>query len=140
GREHRQPNLAERPAHNANTRPHGQVGRRAPGDLRGDRAARRGRGRGGDAPPHPVRDGRPAGQHRRGPRRGRGSQMTTVTDTLVIGGGSAGLFAALRAAAHGSVIVLEAGPDGGDPPPHWALYDYALPDAYYPRYTHLPTG
>ena len=66
--------------------------------------------------------------------------MTTVTDTLVIGGGSAGLFAALRAAGHGSVIVLEAGPDAGDPPPHWALYEYALPDAYYHRYTDLASG
>ena len=66
--------------------------------------------------------------------------MSTVTDTLVIGGGSAGLFAALGAAAHGSVIVLEAGPDAGDPPPDWALYDYALPHAYYHRYTDLTSG
>ena len=66
--------------------------------------------------------------------------MTSVTDTLVIGGGSAGLFAALGAAAHGSVTVLEAGPDAGDPPPDWALEDYALPDAYYHRYTDLVSG
>ena len=51
-----------------------------------------------------------------------------------------GLFAALRAAEHGSVIVLEAGPDAGNPLPDWALYDYALPEAYYHRYTDLDTG
>jgi choline dehydrogenase len=66
--------------------------------------------------------------------------MTTSTDTLVIGAGSAGLFAALRAAAHGSVIVLEAGQDAGNPLPGWALYDYALPPAYYHRYTDADTG
>ena len=59
------------------------------------------------------------------------------TDTLVIGAGSAGLFSALRRAARGSVTVLEAGPDAGDPPPRWALYEYALPEAYYYRYTDL---
>jgi choline dehydrogenase len=66
--------------------------------------------------------------------------MTTSTDTLVIGAGSAGLFAALRAAAHGSVIVVEAGQDAGNPLPDWALYDYALPPAYYHRYTDADTG
>jgi len=66
--------------------------------------------------------------------------MTTFTDTLVIGAGSAGLFAALRAAERGSVTVLEAGPDAGNPPPDWALYDYALPEAHYHRYTDLNTG
>lgn len=66
--------------------------------------------------------------------------MTAFTDTLVIGAGAAGLFAALRAAEHGSVIVLEAGPDAGNPLPDWALYDYALPPAYYHRYTDLDTG
>ena len=43
--------------------------------------------------------------------------MTTYTGTLVIGAGAAGLFAALRAAEHGSVTVLEAGPDAGNPLP-----------------------
>jgi choline dehydrogenase-like flavoprotein len=66
--------------------------------------------------------------------------VTTSADTLVIGAGSAGLFAALRAAEHGSVIVLEAGPDAGNPLPDWALYDYALPEAYYHRYTDAGTG
>ena len=66
--------------------------------------------------------------------------MTTSTDTLVIGAGSAGLFAALRAAEHGSVIAAEAGQDAGNPPPDWALYDYALPEAYYHRYTDADTG
>jgi choline dehydrogenase len=66
--------------------------------------------------------------------------MTTSTDTLVIGAGSAGLFAALRAAQHGSVIAAEAGQDAGNPLPDWALYDYALPEAYYHRYTDADTG
>lgn len=66
--------------------------------------------------------------------------MTIYTDTLVIGAGSAGLFCALRAAAQGSVIVLEAGPDLGDPPPDWALHEYALPDAHYHRYTDSDSG
>jgi glycine/D-amino acid oxidase-like deaminating enzyme len=39
--------------------------------------------------------------------------MPTSTDTLVIGAGAAGLFAAWRWAARGSVTVVEAGPDGG---------------------------
>ena len=68
------------------------------------------------------------------------STDTLVTDTLVIGAGSAGLFAALRAAEHGSVIVLEAGPDAGNPLPDWALHDYALPEAHYHRYTDKDTG
>jgi choline dehydrogenase len=68
------------------------------------------------------------------------SATTDTTDTLVIGAGSAGLFCALRAASHGSVTVLEAGPDGGDPPPHWALHEYALPEAYYHQYTDVGTG
>jgi choline dehydrogenase len=66
--------------------------------------------------------------------------MTTSTDTLVIGAGSAGLFAALRAAQHGTVTVLEAGPDGGNPLPDWALHEYALPEEYYHRYPDLDTG
>jgi choline dehydrogenase len=66
--------------------------------------------------------------------------MTTSTDTLVIGAGSAGLFAALRAAEHGSVIATEAGQDAGNPLPGWALYEYALPEAYYHRYTDADTG
>ena len=66
--------------------------------------------------------------------------MTTSTDTLVIGAGAAGLFAALRWAEHGSVTVVEAGPDAGDPLPRWALYDYVLPEAYYYRYTDAGTG
>jgi choline dehydrogenase len=66
--------------------------------------------------------------------------MTTYTDTLVIGAGSAGLFCALRAAEHGSVIALEAGPDAGDPPPAWALHEYALPEAHYHRYTDTDSG
>ena len=66
--------------------------------------------------------------------------MPTSTDTLVIGAGAAGLFAALRWAERGSVTVIEAGPDAGDPPPRWALYDYALPDAHYYRYTDTRTG
>jgi choline dehydrogenase-like flavoprotein len=66
--------------------------------------------------------------------------MTTSTDTLVIGAGSAGLFAALRAAEHGSVIAAEAGQDAGNPLPDWALYDYALPEACYHRYTDADTG
>jgi choline dehydrogenase-like flavoprotein len=67
--------------------------------------------------------------------------MPTRTDTLVIGAGSAGLFCALRWAEHGSVTVVESGPDAGDPPPHWALHDYVLPEAhYYYRYTDSATG
>ena len=66
--------------------------------------------------------------------------MTVRTDTLVIGAGSAGLFCALRWAERGSVTVVEAGPDAGDPPPRWALYDYVLPDAHYYRYTDSDTG
>ena len=71
---------------------------------------------------------------------GTPATATPATDTLVIGAGAAGLFAALRAAEHGSVIVLEAGPDAGNPLPGWALHDYALPAAYYHRYTDLDTG
>jgi choline dehydrogenase len=66
--------------------------------------------------------------------------MPTSTDTLVIGAGAAGLFAALRWAERGPVTVIEAGPDAGDPPPRWALYDYALPEAHYYRYTDTRTG
>lgn len=66
--------------------------------------------------------------------------MTIYTDTLVIGAGSAGLFAGLRAAEQGSVIIVETGPDAGTPPPAWALREYALPDAHYHRYTDLTTG
>jgi choline dehydrogenase len=66
--------------------------------------------------------------------------MPTSTDTLVIGAGAAGLFAALRWAERGPVTVIEAGPDAGDPPPRWALYDYVLPDAHYYRYTDDRTG
>jgi len=66
--------------------------------------------------------------------------MTAYTDTLVIGAGGGGLFAALRAAEHGSVTVVEAGPDAGNPLPGWALYDYALPEDYYHRYLDLDTG
>ena len=66
--------------------------------------------------------------------------MPTSTDTLVIGAGAAGLFAAWRWAARGSVTVIEAGPDAGDPPPRWALYDYVLPEAHYYRYTDTGTG
>jgi choline dehydrogenase len=66
--------------------------------------------------------------------------MTTRTDTLVIGAGSAGLFYALRAAGRGSIVVVEAGPDAGSPPPRWALYDYALPEAHYYRYVDADSG
>lgn len=66
--------------------------------------------------------------------------MPTSTDTLVIGAGAAGLFAAWRWAARGSVTVVEAGPDPGDPPPRWALHDYVLPEAHYYRYTDARTG
>jgi len=66
--------------------------------------------------------------------------MPTRTDTLVIGAGSAGLFCALRWAERGSVTVVEAGPEAGDPPPRWALYDYVLPGAHYYRYTDSDTG
>jgi choline dehydrogenase len=66
--------------------------------------------------------------------------MPTSTDTLVIGAGAAGLFAALRWAGRGSVTVVETGPDAGDPPPRWALYDYVLPEAHYYRYTDAGTG
>ena len=66
--------------------------------------------------------------------------MPMQTDTLVIGAGSAGLFCALRWAEHGSVTLVEAGPDGGDPPPQWALYDYTLPEECYYRYTDAGTG
>lgn len=52
--------------------------------------------------------------------------MTTRTDTLVIGAGAAGLFCALRWAEHGSVTLVEAGPDAGNPLPRWGLYDYVL--------------
>jgi glycine/D-amino acid oxidase-like deaminating enzyme len=53
--------------------------------------------------------------------------MPVRTDTLVIGAGSAGLFCALRWAERGSVTVVESGPDAGDPPPRWALYDVVAP-------------
>ncbi len=66
--------------------------------------------------------------------------MTTTTDTLVIGAGSAGLFAALGFARRGSVMLLECGPDLGNPLPDWALHDYALPDAHYHRYVDAETG
>lgn len=66
--------------------------------------------------------------------------MTTRVDTLVVGAGSAGLFAALSFAENGSVILLETGPDAGTPPPDWALYDYALPDAHYHHYVDRRTG
>jgi choline dehydrogenase len=66
--------------------------------------------------------------------------MAIYTDTLVIGAGSAGLFAGLRAAGHGSVIVVETGPDAGSPPPAWALHEYALPDEHYHRYPDVATG
>jgi choline dehydrogenase len=66
--------------------------------------------------------------------------MPTRTDTLVIGAGSAGLFCALRWAECGSVTAVEAGPDAGDPPPRWALYDYVLPEAHYYRYTDSDAG
>jgi choline dehydrogenase len=66
--------------------------------------------------------------------------MPMRTDTLVIGAGSAGLFCALRWAAHGSVTVVESGPDAGDPPPRWALHDYVLPEDCYYRYTDSDTG
>ncbi len=66
--------------------------------------------------------------------------MPVRTDTLVIGAGSAGLFCALRWAERGSVTVVESGPDAGDPPPRWALYDYVLPEAHYYRYTDSATG
>jgi choline dehydrogenase len=66
--------------------------------------------------------------------------MSTRTDTLVIGGGAAGLFCALRAAGRGTVILAETGPDAGDPPPAWSLYDYLLPDPHYHRYTDAQTG
>ena len=66
--------------------------------------------------------------------------MPLRTDTLVIGAGAAGLFCALRWAERGPVTVVEAGPDAGDPPPRWALYDYVLPDAHYYRYTDTRTG
>ncbi len=66
--------------------------------------------------------------------------MTSNIDTLVVGAGAAGLFCALRAAEHGSVIVLETGPDPGEVPPEWALYDYALPPEYYHRYLDVDSG
>jgi choline dehydrogenase len=66
--------------------------------------------------------------------------MTTRTDTLVIGAGAAGLFCALRWAEHGSVTLVEAGPDAGNPLPRWGLYDYVLPEAHYYRYTDAGTG
>lgn len=66
--------------------------------------------------------------------------MPARTDTLVSGAGSVGLFCALRWAERGSVTVVEAGPDAGDPPPRWALYDYVLPDGQYYRYTDSDTG
>ena len=38
------------------------------------------------------------------------------------------------------MTVVESGPDAGDPPPRWALYDYVLPEAHYYRYTDAATG
>lgn len=60
--------------------------------------------------------------------------------TLVVGGGAAGLFAALQAARHGSVIVLEAGPGLGSPPAQNLTDGYSFPDDYLYRYLDHDSG
>ena len=67
--------------------------------------------------------------------------MPTSTDTLVIGAGAAGLFAAWRWAARGSVTVIEAGPDAGNPLPRLgAATTTRCLRTYYHRYTDPDTG
>jgi choline dehydrogenase len=61
-------------------------------------------------------------------------------DVLIVGAGSAGLFAALGLAASARVTLVEAGADAGTPPPGWMLYDYLLPEACYYHYTDAGTG
>jgi choline dehydrogenase len=61
-------------------------------------------------------------------------------DVLIVGAGSAGLFAALGLAGNARVTLVEAGPDAGTPPPDWMLYDYLLPEACYYHYTDAGTG
>ncbi len=63
--------------------------------------------------------------------------MSARADTLVIGAGAAGLFFALQAAAHGSVLLLESGADPGEAPPSWALYDHDLPADVFREYRDL---
>lgn len=61
-------------------------------------------------------------------------------DVLIIGAGSAGLFAALGLAGNARVTLVEAGSDAGTPPPDWMLYDYLLPPECYYHYTDAGTG
>jgi choline dehydrogenase len=61
-------------------------------------------------------------------------------DVLIIGAGSAGLFAALGLADKARVTLIEAGSDAGTPPPDWMLYDYLLPEECYYHYTDAGTG
>jgi choline dehydrogenase len=61
-------------------------------------------------------------------------------DVLIVGAGSAGLFAALGLAGNARVTLVETGPDAGTPPPDWMLYDYLLPDECYHHYTDAGTG
>jgi choline dehydrogenase len=61
-------------------------------------------------------------------------------DVLIVGAGSAGLFAALGLAGKARVTLVEAGADAGTPPPDWMLYDYLLPQACYYHYNDAGTG
>ena len=66
--------------------------------------------------------------------------MTSSSDVLIVGAGSAGLFCALGLAGSASVTVVETGPDAGTPPPPWMLYDYLLPGECYYSYADADTG
>ena len=128
----------DRPPDHGHPRPDGHLGARAPGHLRGHRAAGRAAGGDPDAPAHPLGDGRSAGQP--GPRLGVRALMTSSSDVLIVGAGSAGLFCALGLAGSASVTVVETGPDAGTPPPPWMLYDYLLPAECYHSYADADTG
>jgi choline dehydrogenase len=66
--------------------------------------------------------------------------VTSHSDVLIVGAGSAGLFCALGLADSAKVTLVEAGTDAGTPPPDWMLYDYLLPDECYYHYTDAETG
>jgi choline dehydrogenase len=59
---------------------------------------------------------------------------------VVVGAGSAGLFCALGLAERADVVLLEAGPDPGDPAPQWLLEDYVFPAELDWGYTEAGSG